>query len=357
MSGEKMQKEQKSKTYLLSNIALNFFLPEQEGINWNIATALAFDSSPNIQLKDRDYIIGFYKQALSIIEPRIQDITAFRALGPTKIVVCDRHTWIINTTDFIKELFDEIFMPIWRLLEKPQSSRFARKTSQTLITSELGLLLGFISQKVLGQYDVRLHPKQTDDALFIVEPNIMAREKTLGVENSPLRLWILAHELTHRFQFHNYKWLREYYFGLIKEVAQIVRKKLEQNQNITLGTLSMLIDKENRELLAKIQSMMSFIEGHADYIMHKIGLLLPDYDKLKPIFEHRSSDDTTFVKRLFEKFIGLDIKINQYKRGFAFVREIDDLQGLSVLNKIDSPEKLPTAAEIISPQEWLKRMG
>ncbi len=357
MSGEKIPKKRNQRADLLSNVALNFFLPEEPGINWDIANALAFDSSPNIEIKDIGSKREFYQQAVGVLEPLIKDFTLMKSSGNANIIVTERHTWIVNTTESIKELFDELFMPIWHLIESPKSSRLVKKGSRALITSELGLLLGFISQKVLGQYDVRMTPNKTDDVLFIVEPNIAVKERELGLEDAPLRLWILAHELTHRFQFQHYKWLREYYFDLIREVAITVKKKLKKDKLTTLSTLSMLLDKESRDLLAKIQALMSFIEGHADFVMQKVGAILPEYERLKDVFSRRPRENTTVMKKLLEKIIGLDMKINQYKQGFAFVKTIDETWGLSSLSEIDSPEKLPTFEEISAPQKWIKRLG
>ncbi|HDZ86913.1 hypothetical protein LCGC14_0879660 [marine sediment metagenome] len=357
MSGEKIPKKRNQRADLLSNVALNFFVPEEPGINWDIATALAFDSSPNLEVKDIGSKREFYQQAVSVLEPLIKEFTKMKSSGVANIVLTERHTWIVNTTESIKELFDELFTPIWHLIENPKSSRLARKGSKALVTSEIGLLLGFISQKVLGQYDIRITPNKTDDVLFIVEPNIAVKERELELEGAPLRLWILAHELTHRFQFQHYKWLREYYFDLIRDVATTLEKKLKKEKLTTLGTLSLLLDKKSRDQLAKIQALMSFVEGQADFVMQKVGAILPEYERLKDVFSRRPQENTTVMKKLLEKAIGLDMKINQYKQGFAFVKAIDETRGLSSLSEIDSPEKLPTLEEISAPQKWLKRLG
>ena len=61
-----------------------------------------------------------------------------------------------------------------------------------MLSGQVGLLLGFLARKVLGQYDISLlgHEPLQAGKLYFVEPNIRMLENTLRVPADDLRTWI-----------------------------------------------------------------------------------------------------------------------------------------------------------------------
>lgn len=345
---------------LVSNLALQFALPAPRGVNWDVATAIALDASVNEPLKDRNSLQETYREISQIVQPLIQKVSHLTNQVNNDVVICDRHEWIVKTSEIISSLFNDIINTFWEFLEKQRATNLTKKTTGALITTEIGLLLSFLSTKVLGQYDVGLPKKNSDDLLFIVEPNIALKERVLKIEDAPFRFWILAHELTHKLQFKHFAWLKEYYYNLVNQFTEIITEKAKKAQvtkNQPLKSLSLLINKENWDLIAKAQSFMSFIEGYADFVMFSIGKMLPGYEQLEPIFSRRQRVDTSILKRLLEKVTGVDMKKNQYRQGLAFVSQISQLKSLTFLNEqMNSPDKLPTMRELAEPKKWLNRV-
>jgi coenzyme F420 biosynthesis associated uncharacterized protein len=343
---------------LLNNLSLQFFLPQTPGINWDIATAIAFDSSNFSSLTERRELQEAYYQAYDFINPLVSQASGLTDSLSTKIIICDRHEWIVNLAENMSTTFEDVINTLWNLLEAQKPNSLIKKTTQTLFTTEIGLLLGFLSQKVLGQYDVGAQTQKPSDLLFIVESNILEKEKILGAEEVPLRLWILAHELTHRLQFGTFPWMKDYYNSLIEDLKKLVAAKAGEAKTFTLSSIKLLLDKDNWELFTKTQAFMSFIEGYADYVMFSVGKMLPGYEKLKLVFSRSRPQNEPVVKRVLEKILGFEMKKSQYRKGMAFVKEVGELKSLSFLNTaIDGPEKIPTLAEITDPQKWLKRIG
>jgi hypothetical protein len=69
--------------------------------------------------------------------------------------------------------------------------------------AELGALLGWMSTKVLGQYDLLVleeEDPEEQDLVYYVGPNILALEKRHGFPPEQFRLWVALHEVTHRTQ-------------------------------------------------------------------------------------------------------------------------------------------------------------
>ena len=90
------------------------------------------------------------------------------------------------------------------------SIRFRRKA----LGAQIGALLGYVSRKVLGQYDAFL-PPDDDGLLYFVGPNLVDVERRFGLPRRDFRLWVAIHEVTHRVQFGATPWLRPYLEGLI----------------------------------------------------------------------------------------------------------------------------------------------
>ena len=88
----------------------------------------------------------------------------------------------------------------------PEGAGFGKATmtlaNRWVTTRQLGLLLGFMGQRVLGQYDLALLSAETTPGrLLFVEENIRQTAKALDVPIGPFRTWIALHETTHAFEF------------------------------------------------------------------------------------------------------------------------------------------------------------
>ncbi|HEY3034858.1 MAG TPA: zinc-dependent metalloprotease, partial [Streptosporangiaceae bacterium] len=72
---------------------------------------------------------------------------------------------------------------------------------------QAGLILAYLSSRVLGQYELFLPPEtspvngEQPGRLTLVAPNIVMVERELGVDTHDFRRWVCLHEETHRLQF------------------------------------------------------------------------------------------------------------------------------------------------------------
>jgi uncharacterized protein (DUF2342 family) len=57
------------------------------------------------------------------------------------------------------------------------------------------------------------------------------------------------------------------------------------------------------------------------------------------------------------RLTGLDLKLEQYKKGEVFVRAIADARGQAALTHLwDGPDTLPREGEIERPERWIARV-
>jgi putative hydrolase len=98
------------------------------------------------------------------------------------------------------------------------------------------------------------------------------------------------------------------------------------------------------------------VEGYSNHVMNAVGRdLLPSFDLISKKFEQRQSQRNT-AARIFARLTGLDMKLEQYRLGEAFIDEVVRKHGHDVARLIwDGPEYLPTMAELRAPDKWFAR--
>src|SRR4051794_38771143 len=90
------------------------------------------------------------------------------------------------------------------------------------IATEAGLITGYMSTRVLGQFELSLIQPEAPTRLLFVAPNLNKAVEELGVEREPFIDWIVLHELTHVVQFTGVAWLRDHLGGLLRAYLDTV---------------------------------------------------------------------------------------------------------------------------------------
>ena len=118
-----------------------------------------------------------------------------------------------------------------------------------------------------------------------------------------------------------------------------------------------LMSDEQRRLFRETQAVMSLLEGFSDYVMDEVGReIVPDVERISARFHERRERKTGF-ERAVMRLIGMDLKLDQYKKGERFVRAIADRAGPAALTRLwDGPETLPREGEIEAPERWIARV-
>jgi Zincin-like metallopeptidase len=103
-----------------------------------------------------------------------------------------------------------------------------RAGASATLAAEAGLVLGYLSQRVIGQYEVSLLGGESPPRLLFVAPNLRKAVRELDVDADAFHRWICAHELTHVFQFQGVPWLREHLSGILREYLSTVDVRIER---------------------------------------------------------------------------------------------------------------------------------
>jgi coenzyme F420 biosynthesis associated uncharacterized protein len=188
------------------------------------------------------------------------------------------------------------------------------------------------------------------------------------------RTWLALHETTHVYQFEAFPWVRphfnamlERYFEYLKQDAQHLSEsvrnlkvfvdRVRSRDGASGSWIEALMNDEQRALFSEMQAMMCIIEGYSNHVMNAIGRnLLKNYESISKKFEHRQRNRSQ-AEQLFAKITGLDMKIEQYRQGQAFVDDIVARHGHDTVMRVWSgPEWMPTLEEIRQPDLWLARV-
>ena len=289
--------------------------------------------------------------------------------------VVDRAGWVRANTGSFAALIGQLEGELLNQVVPPGSGLATAAmalANRWLTNRQLGLLLGFMGTRVLGQYDLALlSVEAAPGRLLFVEENIRATARGLGVPVGPFRTWIALHEATHAFEFEANPWLRPYLAERLERQLRLFstnapsmgREALRGLGRAIRGErggehwLEQLMGPEQRTLFRETQAVMSLLEGFCDYVMDEVGKeLVPDVAKISARFHERRSRRTPFERAIL-RLTGMDLKMEQYKKGERFVRAIAETRGPAALDHLwDGPETLPRDGEIDDPEAWMRRV-
>jgi coenzyme F420 biosynthesis associated uncharacterized protein len=294
--------------------------------------------------------------------PLVQEFTGLRTeAGTAPVLVVDRGGWIQANADG----FAKILAPIVDKLaeKKGEPGAVAGAIGSRVTGAEVGLMLGFLGTKVLGQFDPFHSPS---GRLLLVAPNIVHTEREIGADPRDFRLWVCLHEETHRVQFTANPWLGDHLLDQMNQVASTIepsalidglRRGAEAIRSGNGSVLDLVSTPEQKEILDRVTGVMSLLEGHADVVMDGVGpTVIPSVEQIRKKFNQRRQGVGTLDK-LLRRLLGLDAKMAQYRDGAVFVRHVVDKGGMDDFNAVWSgPESLPSKAEITDPDAWITRV-
>ena len=120
-----------------------------------------------------------------------------------------RREWVAANLGSMRRMLDPV---LERAGEKLGSPRGARSLGVSLVsTTEVGVVVGFLAQRVLGQYELVLLEEASDDnppRLLFVLPNLSTAVRALKVPKDEFLTWVTLHEVTHAVQFSAVPWLQ-----------------------------------------------------------------------------------------------------------------------------------------------------
>jgi len=380
-------------------------------VDWDFAvqTAQRFvRPGPEISRAQADEVVAELRRGAADSEGHVRSYTGLPAAAATApVVVIDRPGWVQANADGFRTVMRPL---IAKLTDKRGTpSAMSRAIGSRVTGFEAGALLGYLSGRVLGQFDPfwpdgavplgapprgqlpgyaageappatgspagsgELEPVTPVGRMLLVAPNIVHTEREIEADPHDFRLWVCLHEETHRVQFTAVPWLRDHLQGelaalidateldpsallsMVNDALERIVRMVRGDDDVSL--LDLIQTPAQREIVGRITATMSLLEGHADVVMDGVGPdVIPTVDVIRARFNERRKGAGT-LDQVLRKLLGLDAKMRQYRDGATFVRGALDAVGMEGFNRVwTSPDTLPRPAEIGDPAAWVRRV-
>lgn len=294
----------------------------------------------------------------------------------TSVQVVNRREWIAANVANFRYLFEPVEEIYSEVGSRGSIVPGMAQLSQLAVSSQIGLLLGYLSQRVLGQYDMSLLGKEpiTTGKLYFVEQNIESIARSLEIPGEEFRLWIVLHESTHAHEFECFPWLRDYMNHTLRAyldcILQEVRRsssgsglgatllpRMVENLRSGRSILESVMTPRQQEYMNHMQALMCLVEGYSNHVMNAVGRqVMPHYQEIKKAMDSRQKERSQ-AEKLFLKLTGLSMKMEQYRLGEQFVDRVVEARGIQFINRAyDGPDSLPTMDEVLHPERWIARL-
>ena len=342
-------------------------------VDWSLARQIARFAAGGARVPD----LGVDLATMSAdAERQVADYTGLTLPGPPPPPeMIDRATWAEINLDTLSGFLD----PVGERLSERFGSAGAlagalRAAASATLAAEVGLVAGYMSQRVLGQYELSLLQPDQPARLLCVGPNLVKAIGEMSLDRDSFLAWIVFHEVTHVFQLAGVEWLRPYLAELLREYLTTVEVSIEKGHAGGLpsmpsakeiaeayreGGLAALVQtKEQRGIMRRLQAVMAVVEGYSEHVMDAVGeRVLPGYEKLRDAMDRRRASRSA-PQRILERLLGLDLKMRQYVIGKQFSDAVVAKHGIATLNRVwEAPELLPSLRELDHPEEWVSRIG
>jgi coenzyme F420 biosynthesis associated uncharacterized protein len=378
-------------------------------IDWDLAisTGVRFArQGPQVSLADARAVVAELRGLTAVVQQPVREVTGLTSQGSAgPVAVVDRPGWIRANVGGFRVVLEPLAE---KLAERgnsvPAAGSVLAAVGSRVTGVQAGLILAYLSSRVLGQYELFLPPAEgaapangsagsagaagsagsagngagqaaaSVGRLTLVAPNIVMVERELGVNPHDFRRWVCLHEETHRVQFTSVPWLREYVQGMMTEfllASDLDPGAIVERLRAAAGAVAGAVrggDGESlveamqtpaqRALLDKLTAVMTLVEGHGDYVMDAVGpQVVPSVADIREKFNARRGSAGR-AEQILRRILGIDLKMKQYAEGSRFVRTVVEEAGMARFNQIwTSPETLPTRAELANPADWLARVG
>jgi coenzyme F420 biosynthesis associated uncharacterized protein len=345
-------------------------------VDWDLAERVAIrvaGTDPFAESYHYDSLEPDFVDLTSQAEELVAEATGLRSLsGPARARVARRDDWVrANIASF-----QRLLRPLTDRFGDRMSSGPLAPVARRFAGAEVGVMLGWMSTRVLGQYDMLVIEEESphdQDLVYYVGPNVLALEKRFAFPPREFRLWLALHEVTHRAQFTGIPWLREHFLSLVDQTLAAVdpdpKRFLDAIGRVAEGVRSgrnpledggiavLLASPEQRAVLDRISGMMSLLEGHGDVTMDRAGAeRIPSADRFSRVLRQRRQQANGLAK-LLQRLVGLEAKLNQYEQGERFIAAVEAIGGPALLDQAwVAPENLPSMAEIREPDAWVGRV-
>src|ERR1700744_1340171 len=212
-------------------------------------------------------------------------VTGYTGLEPARPLPppegIGRREWVQTNIKAMRSLLDPVLDSAGEGLGPLKPA--AKLAVGVVVTTEVGVVLGYLAQRVLGQYELVLLDEAEASApprLLFVLPNLGQAVQSFEAQEDEFMTWVALHEVTHAVQFAGVPWLHGHVAGLVKELLRNAELRMDSERKVRLPTwaqvrrtfdalrqgdlISILTSDVERDTLDRVQAVMAVREVPAE---------------------------------------------------------------------------------------------
>ena len=362
-------------------------------VQWDMARQFAMmaatnsSTEPNVEPTSRIAV----HQLAAVADLHVRDVTGLSTSDTTQPPVIDvvtRSTWVHHTVEAFKFYFSDFSgnsnstiggenLNLESNGMDAMMSNLTKMMAPAMLGMSVGSMIGQLSLRTFGQYDLPL-PREPKSQLLFVVRNSEEFAKDWSIKVEDMQMWLLIQELTFHALF-RIDFVRDAVTNLVKQhVAGFNPNPNALGQRLTnidvtntdpaammqklLGDPTLLLGDERsakqQALAPKLDAIICAIICYVDHVVDTVAnRILGNGAQISEAFRRRrveSSSQDQYVEQLF----GIYLTDDQVDRGEKFIAGVIERQGETGLARLWAREgNLPTPNEIAAPGLWIERIN
>ena len=362
-------------------------------VQWDMARQFAMmaatnsSTEPNVEPTSRIAV----HQLAAVADLHVRDVTGLSTSDTTQPPVVDvvnRSTWVHHTVEAFKFYFSDFSgnsnstiggenLDLESNGMDAMMSNLTKMMAPAMLGMSVGSMIGQLSLRTFGQYDLPL-PREPKSQLLFVVRNSEEFAKDWSIKVEDMQMWLLIQELTFHALF-RIDFVRDAVTNLVKQhVAGFNPNPNALGQRLTnidvtntdpaammqklLGDPTLLLGDERsakqQALAPKLDAIICAIICYVDHVVDTVAnRILGNGAQISEAFRRRrveSSSQDQYVEQLF----GIYLTDDQVDRGEKFIAGVIERQGETGLARLWAREgNLPTPNEIAAPGLWIERIN
>ena len=321
-----------------------------------------------------------YRELAHVAEVRISTLTSLPSPAAGELNPTDRATWAAENQQSFRILVEPLASKFTDLMGSSQLPGMGGSGMESMLAPlgpallgiQAGTMIGFMSHRVLGQFDTGI-PAMDHDRPYVIVPNLDDFAIDHGVDHRQVRLWAALHEVAfHRIM--SIEWIRGRFVELVEtfyETVDIDASDLLAKLSGAMGdpgelqrmfgdeqdAAGLITGTSDPERLADLQAFTAFIEGYADRVVAIAGIgLVPSIERIETAYNRRRTEPNQ-AEQFLQQFAGLALERHRAIDAKQFCDDVVERWGDEALDKVwEDPTNMPRLEELTDPIGWAARV-
>lgn len=339
----------------------------------NSATALPQSDAAHRLLKKQQWVEETFESWKKLVEPVAEGVSgAMTGLLPGP----ENGGTLEIPEEFLSSLPDEVAANLRETLASTDFAALtgpimamAKSMGATMYGTQFGEALGNMANEVLSTSDIGI-PLTENQTSGYVAANVAEFSKSLGIDESEVRIYIALRERAHTRLFSNAPWLSSQVLTTISAYARGVRIDTERIQDaiagldpanpetiqasITPDLFEPTLTEEQKQAHERLEQLLALIEGWVSLVVTEaIGNRLSSAVALDEAFRRRRAAGGP-AEKLFAGLIGLELRPKRMREATDLWQKLTELKGQAERDDIwKHPDLLPSLDDLADVEKYL----